>query len=50
MVREGRKTSEIAETLQVGKTFVRKIKRLFETSNSVDYLPRPGKLRSLSGE
>jgi len=50
MLREGRSTKEIAQVLHVGLTFVKKIKYLFDTNQNIEYLPRPGKLRRLSGE
>lgn len=50
MLREGRTTSEIAQILHVGKTFVKKIKHLFETNHCVDDRPRSGRRRSLNGE
>ena len=49
MAREGRSANNIANTLHVGKTFVHKIIRMFQTSRSIEHPRRPGKIRSLNG-
>ena len=50
MLREGWRVADIASVLKVGKTFVRKIRRIFEANQSIEYRPRQGKLKRLSGE
>lgn len=49
-LREGWNFSDTAKALHVGKTFVKKVWKLFSDNQTVEYPPRPKKLRSLTGK
>ena len=50
LLREGWGVADIVSVLRVGETFVRKIQRIFKANHSIEYRPRQGNLKRLSGD